>query len=153
MRWLLPVRLRQPKLFAFIIAITEPIRNYNYKRVRTWELQCWYDLKYQTGQVAYLEYVLNDKFDHIQKRIWIGKGTQPQQVYIYVHTESHPLYIYTHAEQQPVYIYTHSENSVTQTYFDFTVNVPKGLTFADSTIKAAIDRYKRDGKSYDYVLF
>lgn len=152
-RWLLPVRLRQPKLFAFLIAITEPIRVYNYQRFKKFEEMSWYDLKYQTGQVAYLEYVLNDKFDAVQKRIWIGSGTAPDRIYIYTSAETMPLYIFTSLETNPVYIYTSAEQSQGQMFYDFTVNVPHGLPFADSTIKAVIDRYKRDGKSYDYILF
>ena len=122
-----------------------------YPMFKNWEAKSWYDITYQTGQVAHLELVLNDRFDPILKRIFIGPGIYPPRVYIYTAAEQKPLYIYTAAENQPVYMY--SEGEYINGVFDFVVNVPNGLPYEETSIAAVVDRYKRDGKNYKIQYF
>lgn len=150
-RWLVPPRLRRPTTLAWLKALNKPILD-AYKRFKAWEQESWFYLKFQTGQVAHLEYVLNEKFDPAQKRIYISGGSQASRLYIHTDAELQPEWLYTDAENSPLYIFTDQE-LVTGWTNDFTINVPNGLVAEDATIKAFADRFKRDGKSYNYVKF
>lgn len=145
-RWLLPVRLRKAKLLAFVTAATWYIKQFLYPAFKTWEAKSWYDLKCQSGQVAHLEFVLNDRFDPILKRIFISGGLAPPPIYIYTEAEELPFYVYTDAENEPVYLFT--EQEYLWGYADFVIHVPNGLPNEEATLKAVADRYKRDSKNY-----
>lgn len=149
-RWLLPVKLRKPKMLAFVAVCISYIKVL-YIRFKTWEAKSWYDIKYQSGQVAYLEFVLNEKFDPVQKRIYISGGLYPLPVYLYTEAEQLPLYIYTEAENNPVYLYTEAE--YLYGFADFVINVPYGLPNEETTLRAVADRYKRDSKNYVIQYF
>lgn len=141
---------------AWLAALTAPIRETLYPKFKAWEARCWYDLKHQSGQVAYLEFVLNERFDAAQKRIWIGPGNLDDvRVYIYRDDENQPLYIYQDSELQPLtYLYTDDEISgAAASNYDFTINIPAGLPHELATIRAVADRYAREGKTYKIVFF
>lgn len=150
LRWMIPVKLRQPRMVAWLRAFSAPIRNRLYPGFKSWEAKCWYDLKYQTGQVAYLEFVLNDHFDPALKRIYIGPGANvDNRVYLYLDSEDQPVWLYLDNEAQPVWLYTDGElNGGSGGGYDFTINVPVGLPNEEATLRAVADRYKRDGKRY-----
>lgn len=150
LRWVLPVKLRQARRVAWLTALSAPIRNRLYPAFKTWEAKCWYDLKYQSGQVAYLEFVLNERFDPALKRIYIGPGQNIDNwVYIYLDSEDQPVWLYTDIEAQSIWLYTDEElNGVNGGGYDFTINVPVGLPNEEATLRAVTDRYKRDGKRY-----
>jgi hypothetical protein len=145
-KWLLPVRLRQAKIAAFVNAMLHYISDFMYPAFKIWEPKSWYDLKYQSGQVAHLEKVLNDRFDPIQKRIYLSEGLHPDHVYIYTDAEQQPVFLFTDAENMPVHLYTDLE--YTYGYADFVINVPNGLPQEEVSLRAVADRYKRDGKNY-----
>lgn len=153
--WLLPIRLRQPLLLAYLRVLISPIIQTLYPRFKGFEAKAWHDLKYQTGQVAHLEGVLNSRFDAAQKRIWIGPGQDYDLLqYIYTDEENEVLSIFKDAEDKPVYIYTDGETALGGGgNYDFTINVPIGLPHEELTIRAVADRFKRDGKSYIILYF
>lgn len=150
--WLLPPRLRKSKMISWTKALNTPVHTL-YLGFKAWERESWYLLRYQTGQVAYLEFVLNDKFDPVQKRIYISGGNQADRLYIWQDSElQQPVWLHTDSEGQPVWLFTDAELAIGWSD-DFTINVPYGLAAEDATIKATADRFKRDGKSYAYVKF
>lgn len=153
LRWLLPVRLRKEKLMAWIRVITYPVWAVLYPKFKGWELKCWYDLKYQTGTVAHLERVMNDRFDVSLKRIYIDEGIYTEPLYIYTEAETQPVFIYTAAEASPEYIHTVVENLYGEA--DFTVHIPYLLLAEHEEIafKAVLNRFKRDGKTYKIIYF
>lgn len=147
-RWLLPVRLRKPFLLAWLKALTAPIWQTLYPLFKAFEAKAWYDLKYQSGQVAHLEFVLNERFDPAQKRIWIGPGSATdKRVYLYLDAENQTKYLFKDVEDSPVYLYQESELSGSGVY-DFSINVPAGLPMEEAALRAVADRYKRDSKDY-----
>ncbi|MBS1740740.1 MAG: hypothetical protein JST88_09385 [Bacteroidetes bacterium] len=123
-----------------------------YKLFTVWEADCWYQLKYQSGQVAHLEFMLNDKFDKAQKRIFISGGVILSRLYLYLDSELQPMWTYRDVEQMPLWMYSDAELAAGYGA-DFVIHVPFGLVAQDDTVQAFADRYKRDGKSYDYVKF
>lgn len=153
--WLLPVRLRKALIKAYLHVLIYPISNRLLERFKVFEQKAWYDLKYQSGQVAHLEYVLNDHFDNALKRIYIGEGQQYDLIrYLYMDIEDIDLALYRDVENADVYLYLDSETSIGGgADYDFTVNIPIGLDFEETTIRAVIDRYKRDAKNYIIQYF
>lgn len=147
---LLPIRLRAKEtLTAFLHVMLYPIREYLYPLFKRFEKKAWYDLKYQTGQVAYLEFVLNERFDELQTRIYISEADDYDTIlWLYRDDEDLPLWLYKDIEAKPLWLFTEAESYLGGDGVDFIVNVPLGLPFEELAIRAMIDRYKRDGKSY-----
>lgn len=154
-RWLLPVRLRTAGMLAWLKALTIPISKRLYDRFKFFEREAWYQLKYQSGQVAYLEYVLNDKFDTVQKRIYIsGASYASNMLYLYTDPENQEIPIFRDVEGEDVYLFTDAEllgNGGNN--YDFTIHVPMGLPNEELSLRAVADRYKRDSKIYNIVYF
>lgn len=150
-RLLTPVRLRTAWMAAWFRVLLHPFGVGVYDRFKAWERKSWYDLKYQTGQVAYLEYVLNGAFDPSLKRIWIGNNLAGEELkYIFLDVENEDKYLFRDYEPDaPMWVFTDAEyvNGVFAG-IDFVINVPLGLPYAETTVKALADRFKRDGKSY-----
>lgn len=154
-RWLLPIKLRQVLMISFIRVLISPIIQTLYPRFKGFESKAWYDLKYQTGQVALLEGVLNERFDPAQTRIYIGPGQSYDLIqYIYLDSEDEDRYVFRDFENQPMYLFTDLETGGGYGGgYDFVVHIPLGLNFEETTIRAVIDRYKRDGKTYTINYF
>lgn len=137
-------------MLKWLQVLTSPIWNRLYPNFKAWEISSWYDLKYQTGQVAFLEFVLNDHFDAALKRIYIGPGNLVNNhLYIYLDSEDQPVPLYTDIELMPIALYTDAELSgMSSGSYDFSINVPVGLPNEEATLRAVADRYKRDSKHY-----
>lgn len=141
---LIPVKLRQAVTIAWLSVLTEPIRVRLYNRFKNWESRCWYDIKYQSGSVAHLEYVLNDKlgYDPAERLIRLGPGSRPNRLYLPLREQNAPILL------GRVYLYNR-EDYLTGTY-DFKIMVEESIigTFNEELCRAVADRYKRDSKSY-----
>lgn len=152
MRWLLPVALRKAKWLAWMRALLAPVRGRNYNLFKSWEAKSWYELKHQSGQVAYLEYVLNDKMGVLQHYIRIEDGLHTQLLYLYKDSEGAPgPYLYRDVEQgNELVVYLDSEVGTGLTGVDFLVIVPDwmGLQAREEELRALANRYKRDSKRY-----
>ena len=103
-----------------------------------------------TGQVMYLEKVLNEKFgligydptDHeATKSIYIIDGDNPNRHYLYLASENTPLFLNT-----PKFIFTRAE--LDASYNDFIVKIPLAITYVDSSVRAVVDVYRLAGKFY-----
>ncbi len=153
LRWLLPVRLRKERLMAWIKVITYPVWAVLYPKFKSWEQKSWYDLKYQTGTVAHLERVMNDRFDAALKRIYIDEGIYTQPIYIHTIAETEPVFIYREMEASPEYLHLSAENEYAVA--DFTVHIPYLLLAEHEEIafRAVLNRFKRDGKTYKIIYF
>lgn len=93
------------------------------------------------GQVIYLEHILNDQFDPIDRGIYITDATLLDARFIFTTAENNePTYIYTTAEADPpFYINTTSE------YYDdvdFIVNIPSSVTFDVNLLKYWVNKYR-----------
>ncbi len=138
--WLLATYLRRSKHVAWLQACIEPL--IYLQDATLYKMQ-------HSGQVIYLEKVLNEWFNiegynpdlhRESKKVFITDAFVAKRTYIYQ----------TH-EQKPVYLgktYLYNENDLTAEYYDFIVNIPKELTYAENEIKALINYYKLAGKKY-----
>lgn len=150
---LLPTRLRQSKMIAWVKVLVSPIvsLHYNFRQKRNEDL---YKLAHN-GQVCYLRKALNDKFDPIERRIKITDGSRFT-----------PQYIYTEAEQKPKYLGTMylRDNSVyADTGVDFMVLLPFDVWNNQKTeiaigeyrfydVEALVDFYRLASKRYKIGL-
>jgi len=69
----IPSLLRQSKVIAYLTALLKPLQTLQDAFV-IWQTGIKYDVSI-TNQVIYLEKLLNDKFDNIQRRIYIEDAT------------------------------------------------------------------------------
>lgn len=160
LRLLLPVRMRGVRMLAWLGALIAPVAGRLYPFFKRWEADSWYTLKYQSGQVAYLEKVLNDRFDAANQRIFIGPGFYAGKfVYLYRDAElpvAEEVFLYRDVEASGVvYLYQDAELGSGVGSYDFTVNVPaaSGIGAKEMELRALTDRFKRDGKRYQVVYF
>lgn len=105
-----------------------------------------------TGQVIYLEHLLNDKLDSTSRRIYITDGTLVVPPYIYKKSESKPVrYIYKKSENKPSWYLYDSEAYGSQTV-KFIIYVPTTMVIDDTLtnlITALINPYRRAGTIFE----
>jgi hypothetical protein len=99
-----------------------------------------------TPQVCYLEKMLNDRFDFIQRRVYIGDPTRKDVWNLYVDDELKPVNLYVDDENEPITTYTDMEGG--EGTVDFVVYVPSGLSLNENEMRALLDIYKVAGKTY-----
>lgn len=136
--WLLPNALRTPTVIAFAEALIKPITSayqafLQFRTARLYELGI-------TPQVCYLEKLLNDRYDPIQRRIEIVDSIDQLPQYIFLAAEEKPVFLGTKT------IYTDGETS-TINPFDFFVRVPIALQglFQEPEMMQLVRNYKLAG--------
>ena len=151
--WNLPGFLRTTvrlKWFGVLLHPFETIRT-AFMEFRAKEL---YKLNH-SGQVVYLQAVLNDKYDSGSRRIYIENQRLYEPVWFFDKVQGKPVYHYDKADNRPVRYYNRTDYE--QLYPDFIVFVPEDLrpgTPDDEAamlaeMRALIDYYKIYSKNYD----
>ncbi|MCX8482857.1 MAG: hypothetical protein ORN50_04700 [Crocinitomicaceae bacterium] len=107
------------------------------------------DIKYVlqfNGQVIYLEHILNDQFDNVDRGIYIEDADNNQNVFIFnLAEENEQLFLFNLVEEEtPVYFYNYSEVS----NFDFIVYIPASVTFDEELVKYYVNKYKCAAKRW-----
>ncbi len=140
---LLPVVFRKELIMAFLRVLTSPISRLHNLFMQNRSANI-YHLGI-TGQICYLEKVLNDRFDSSQRRIYISNGNFFDQVYIFTQDEELDIFIDGEGGED-LYLFTEQESGSESV--DFIVNVPLDLQYNDAEMKAIIDMYKLASKTY-----
>lgn len=152
-RRLMPPRWRNPINLNWFEALLCGI-NYSQDRFNVFRNQALVELSYN-GQTIYLEKMLNDRFDAVQRRIVI-KHEESNSVYWYREDEGQaPVYLYTEAETGSTinYLYNEGENaSALPDGIDFMVLAPASLSPLELRMKAEIDKYRLAGKQYEITF-
>jgi hypothetical protein len=104
-----------------------------------------YDLMI-TPQVCYLERLLRDRFDYVQRRIEIEDAVWYGPVFIFQQAELQPQWLYTASESQPIFIFTNGEAG--QLRDDFVIKVPLDIVFDESEMRSLVNIFKLAGKRY-----
>ncbi len=142
--WMLPTFLRKPKLLAYLKALLKPVINL-YNDFKMFRSDILYKINHN-GQVVYLQKVLNDRFDNIQRRIYITDGIINEPTYIYTHEEDKPVYLGTK------YIYTREELKFKDV--DFVVILPLDLVLSSEEevrVNSLLKYYKLASKTYRII--
>lgn len=145
--YLTPTFLRRIKLYNWLRVIVSPIAAL-YSTFMSYRDVIRYRLNHNS-QVCYLQAVLNDAFDNIDRRIIIKSGGFLQPLYVYTPPEERPVYI------GKEYIYTTAQLEGGQS--DFIVQFPIALKPVDATtlqgylndIESVVNEYKLASKTYE----
>jgi hypothetical protein len=153
-RGLVPVKIRGAKMRAWIIALLRPLQTLN-GVFAAWGNAVLYEQRFN-AQVLYLEHVLNDVFNEIERQIYIDDAA----VYIdenYIYNQAEPeqtLILYNEDESQPeLFLYNASEVYANS---DFVVYVPDTITFdalVEAQMRKIIERYRLAGKRYTFEIY
>ncbi len=151
--WLLPSFLRGKAIIALLKALVLPLQNLHLS-LDAFRSQKQYELSI-TGQVIWLEKMLNSIFDPINEHIYIEDVEADVRVYIAHKNENRrPPYIYHRAESSYQTFIYHRNEILLQS--SFTVMVPV-LIYNDllqnnssglNKMKANINKYKMFGTTY-----
>jgi hypothetical protein len=147
--WMSPRWLRKQGFLIIIRALVYPlvlIHNafIRYRDLKLYEIHINY-------QVCYLEAFLNDRYDFVNRNIYIADAEIADAVYLYQDEELKPMYLYTDAEDRPVYLYTDGESSG-DLLNDFIVFVPAYVDFQEAELRAMIAK-NLSGKRYSIQIF
>lgn len=151
--WLVPIRLRTAVIMAFIKACFAPIISLHnefmaYRKAKLYEVEMNY-------QVPLLEAFLNNRFDGVERRIYIDDAQTVEQIYIFQEDELEPLWLHQESEDDPIYLHTEGE-TMGDLLNDFVVYVPVSVSlmenYSESELRAMIAT-KWAGKRYKIELY
>lgn len=149
---LIPAHLRTASMWAWMYALAYPLE-YLYDLLIAFVSKTNLEASI-TGQVIYLEHILNHVFDAVNERIYISDGDGLGETYHYFESEEvEGVYLYNEAESDPspTYYYNQAENNASDT--DFIVNVPSVLVYDSVLMNYYINRYRLAGKRYEIQTF
>jgi hypothetical protein len=148
----LEVDLRRVKTVKWLEVLFKPIiwLHIEFLAFRT---QALYKVNHNS-QICYLQAVLNDSFDNIQRRIIIRNATLREPLWFYEPEENKPVVFYEPEDNKPVYF--REESEFIGDGADFLVLVPIDLKPTNTQeenallikMKAQIDYYKLFVKNY-----
>jgi hypothetical protein len=114
------------------------------------------DFLQYTGQHKVLEEFLNNKYDIVQRRIFITEndiaGLDPVVMGISGETVSQPVVMGLSGETVAVPVSMAVSLEALQDN-NFTVNIPNAVTYDEPTLRAQLDNYVLAGKQYNIVTF
>lgn len=143
--WLLPVKLRRPRLYAFLRSVTTPIV-WLYGRFHVQRKENLYKLDHRQ-HVTHLEAVLNDKWDNGFRRIKVVDAPiDYQPTMIYKTVENKAVYIFQTSENQPELLWTNEE--VLFGGIDFVVQVPVSIPYNLEEMRSTVRYYKTPGMGF-----
>lgn len=109
-----------------------------------------YELAFN-GQVIYLEHVLNDVFDAVERRIYITDYDSSPRKYLFNKDEDNEITYLFNKEEDSDEVYF--MNNQEEFGYSFIVHVPAGQVSNYDLFRAWVNRYKLRGKSYGIVEF
>lgn len=150
---LLPPFLRKSKNIAWLKSLVKPLIDL-YTLFMAYRVTTVYSLSF-TGQVIYLEKLLNDSYNAGLTGIYIADGSGIARIYFSHKSEGFPKqYLYHKSENQtPLYLYHKSEYNSQN---DFIIMVPLSLYTqlqlnndqGLNNMKSLVNLYKLAGKRY-----
>ena len=147
---MLPSKWRDSTTVAFVKVFIKQLNDVYYSWYN-WRSDNLYKLEH-TGQVCSLRGSLNDKFDTIDRRIYIGDGQQKQTTYVYTEAEAQEVFTNTESEGKDGTLFIYTEAETADTGLDFIVYVPFDILNREIyAIKAHIEFYKAGGKRYAII--
>jgi hypothetical protein len=157
---LLPVKLRQSKMIAWLKVLVSPVIRL-YELFKTNRSDDLYRLAHN-GQVCYLQVALNDLFDPILRGVLIVDGPFEDPLFTYLVPESKPLWLGLVSEAggtpfpDPQVLYTSGETSLLG--IGFIVKVPVAVAalsgYDEVRLRALVDRYRLPGRTlYSVVTY
>jgi hypothetical protein len=147
--WLLPSDLFMPKTFALCKALATPIATLH-TNFLAYRKQCLYDLTI-TPQICWLVKLLNDKFDYVQRRIYISEGERGDNIYLFQDAEDGNEYLFQNAEVEQIWLFNDSE--VGNNPAHFVVYIPASVASKIDVLKSILNIYKLPSRRYQIQTF
>lgn len=149
---LLLISLRKAVIKSWLRALINPIIELH-SQFLIYRDNCLYRVRHNS-QIAYMEAVLNDRFDNHFRRIRIQNVVFKEPVYFYEPLENKEVWFYEPEDNKPVYFY--ESDDLVGDGVDFVVLVPpslKPITQAAENelltrMRGQIDYYKLYSKNY-----
>lgn len=152
---LLPHFLRKTALMAWLNCLMAPLV-WLYNQFRIFRDEMLYEVKI-SGQLAYLEYMLNDKFcsDGKLRTIYITDNEdQTLELFTFNSHEIEPeTFIYNTGEIPSEDTYLYNIDDAGQSSVDFTVWVPAALTFDNDYMNSLVVKYKLAGTTFQLKTY
>ena len=148
----LEVDLRRVKTVKWLEVLFKPII-WLHIEFLAFRIQALYKVNHNS-QICYLQAVLNDSFDNVQRRIIIRNAILREPLWFYEPEENKPVLFYEESDNKPVYF--REESEFIGDGADFLVLVPIDLKPTNTQeenallikMKAQIDYYKLFVKNY-----
>lgn len=146
----LPNKWRDVSSIQFVKVLLRAINDLYYKWYN-WRIDNIYKIEH-TSQICYLRGSLNDKFDPIERQIYIGDGLLFDTQYIFTEAEDQDVWIDTEMEDEEL-VWLRTEAETADTGIDFIVYVPESIynTQIDG-LNAHVKFYKAGGKRYKILI-
>lgn len=142
----LPLKDRKHTLLSWLHALLSPVKRL-YMEFLIYRNRVNYQMDH-TGQVVYLEKVLNDRFDPAQERIRIKDGPKRDRNYIYCRNEKKPKPL------GKIHLYNRPSYGDQGVDFEVCIPVDSPIWVEDNLWVAShsiIDYYKLAGKTYQFI--
>ena len=101
-----------------------------------------------TPQVCYLEKMLNDRYDDIERRITIVDGKEYLPIFLYQKAESKPTFLFLKSEVGFLKTLLYLKQETGQFTFDFVINIPVAVLFNQPELIALVNTYKLAAMTY-----
>lgn len=147
--WYTPVHWRFQVLLSWVKAVAG-LSNDLYNRFRAYRNIIKYSLLI-TPQVCYLEKALNDRYDIVQRRIYIDDGPEFLPIAFFRRVENKPVAIFRRSEGIGLVLYRRAETA--QFGVDFIVHIPSDIVFDMPELRAFVTGYKLTTKTFGVQIF
>ncbi len=153
LKLLIPTKIRGEKFEAWIGSLLQPIQSLN-TDFSDWGEDVRYNLRFN-GEVMYLEHILNDQFDPVDRLIYIDDpDTYIDENFVFNKLEPETtLIVYNKAEAQPsLFLYTSDDLSQN---VDFVVYVLVSIFNPANEVqmRGIINKRRPAGKRYKFETF
>lgn len=144
-RQLLPPMLRGKRMIAWMGCLVKPLKTL-YTTFLSERVRLLNEASYNSQEML-LEYILNENFDYVSRRITITTNAQGRRVNAYLQSEGELVNAYLQTEGDKTFAYLQSEIGG----FDFTVTAPAVVIGEDRSLKVLINKYKLGGKQFEII--
>lgn len=144
----LPIKERKRITIKWLNVVIKPIVRLHLEFL-SFRNQALYKVNHNS-QICYLQAVLNDNFDNIQRRIIIKNAIIKAPVWFYEPQENKPVLFYEDSDNKPVYF--REEEELLTDGADFTVIVPIDIVPLNTIDKNAF-LVKMQGLLFYYKLY
>lgn len=142
----IPERLRNPVLTAFVMVMVSPVVLL-YNSLLSFRALVLYKLTI-TPQVVFLEKLLNDRYDNVERRIFIADGKQYTPTFLFTKAELKPFFLFRKAEVGFLEKYFFLKNETGQFTWDFVIHIPAVINFNQNELVALVNTYKLPAKTF-----
>jgi hypothetical protein len=146
---IIPIRKRKTRFLDFLHVILNQIALINQQLIALRD-KVDYKLSHN-AQIIYLEHWLNDKYDSVQRRIYIADTANIEYTYFFNRIENRPVYLYNRSEMQTVFYLLNRTELISP--IGYIVMVPTDIPFNSIEMRNDILVYNMAGIQFTIQTF